>query len=93
MPVHIDLQNTGDAGARAETAAAIEHALADRPGEWRVSIVGSRANDNWEMNVQGPKGFERSYTLVGAAGEHQAETIMSLLLKLVPVKDLINDKG
>jgi hypothetical protein len=86
MPVHIDLQNTGDAGARAETAAAIEHALADRPGEWRVSIVGSRANDNWEMRVQGPKGFERSYILVGAAGEHQPETIMSLLLKLVPMK-------
>lgn len=58
MPVHIELQNTGDAGARAETALAIEHALADRPGEWRVSIMGSRATDNWEMNVQGPKGFE-----------------------------------
>lgn len=56
--MHIELQNTGDAGARAETALAIEHALADRPGEWRVSIMGSRATDNWEMNVQGPKGFE-----------------------------------
>jgi hypothetical protein len=33
--VHIDLQNTGDAGARAETAAAIEHALADHLGQWR----------------------------------------------------------
>src|SRR5882724_2531592 len=60
MPLHIDLQNTGDAGARAETAAAIEHALADRPGEWQVSIVGSRATDNWEMKIQGPRGFERS---------------------------------
>lgn len=47
MPVHIDLQNMGDAGARAETAAAIEQAFADRSGEWRLSIVGSRGNDNW----------------------------------------------
>jgi hypothetical protein len=84
MPVHIELQNTGDAGARAETAAAIEHALADRPGEWSVSIMGSRATDNWEMNVQGPKGFERSYVLIGVAGEHQPDVIRSLLLKLLP---------
>jgi hypothetical protein len=88
MPVHVDLQNTGDAGARAETAAAIEHALADRPGEWRVSIVGSRANDNWEMKIQGPRGFERSYTLVGATGEHQPDVIRSLLLKLLPMSSI-----
>jgi hypothetical protein len=85
MPVHIELQNTGDAGTRAETAAAIEHALADRPGEWQVSIVGSRATDNWEMKIQGPRGFERSYTLVGTAGEHQPDVIRSLLLRLLPV--------
>jgi hypothetical protein len=84
MPVQIELQNTGDPGARAETAVAIEHALADRPGEWRVSIIGSRATDNWEMNVQGPKGFERSYVLAGAAGEHQPHVIRSLLLRLLP---------
>jgi len=45
MPVHIELQNTGDTGAHAEISAAIEHALAERPGDWRVSIIGSRAND------------------------------------------------
>jgi hypothetical protein len=39
MLVHIELQNTGDPGTRAEISAAIEHALADRPGEWRVSII------------------------------------------------------
>jgi hypothetical protein len=86
MPVQIELQNTGNPGARAGISVAIEHALADRLGEWRISIIGSRATDNWEMNVQGPKGFERSYVLVGAAGEHQPETIMSLLLKLLPSK-------
>ena len=85
MPVHVELQNTGDSGARAEICAAIDHALADRPGEWRVSIVGSRATDNWEMKVQGPNGFERSYMLAGAAGEHQPQAIRNLLLRLLPV--------
>ncbi len=46
----------------------IEHLLADRPGEWRVSIVGSHANDRWEMKIVGPNAFERSYTLEGSAG-------------------------
>jgi hypothetical protein len=46
-----------------------------------VSIVGSRANDNWEMKVEGPQGFERSYTLVGEAGEHQPEVIRNVLIK------------
>ena len=42
-------------------------------GEWRVSIAGSRASENWEMRVEGLNGFERTYTLAGAAGEHQPE--------------------
>ena len=45
----------------------VEHVLSDRPGEWRVSIVGSRAKEDWEMKVEGPNGFERSYTLVETA--------------------------
>jgi hypothetical protein len=49
-----------------------------------VSIVGSRANDNWEMKVEGPQGFERSYTLVGEAGEHRPEAIRNVLIKLLP---------
>jgi len=49
-----------------------------------VSIVGSRANDNWELKVEGPRGFERSYTLVGEAGEHGPEAIRNLLTKLLP---------
>ena len=49
-----------------------------------MSIVGSRANDNWEMKVEGPRGFERSYTLVGDAGEHQPEAIRNVLIKLLP---------
>jgi len=30
---------------RAKVAGGIEHAFYDRPGEWRVSITGSQAND------------------------------------------------
>jgi hypothetical protein len=37
----------------------IEHMLADRPGGWRASIVGSQANDRWE--IVGSNAFERSY--------------------------------
>jgi len=76
------MQNTGDPRVRGEIVAIIEHVLSDRPGEWQVSIVGSRANDNWEMKVEGPAGFERSYTLVGGAREHEPAAIGSLVLKL-----------
>ena len=58
--------------------------LADRPGDWRLSIIGSKANDRWEMKIVGPNGFERSYTLKGTAGEHRPELIRQLLGKLVP---------
>ncbi len=82
MAVTVELQNTGDPEARAEIIATIEHVLSDRPGEWQVSIVGSRENDNWEMKIDGPKGYQRSYTLVGAEGEHEPRAIGQLLLKL-----------
>ncbi len=59
--------NTGDSRAREEIALVVEQVLSDRPGEWRVSIVGSRENDNWELKIEGPKGFERAYTLIGGA--------------------------
>lgn len=84
MAVVVEMQNTGDSKARAEIALVIEHVLSDRPGEWRVSIVGSRENDNWELKIEGPKGFERSYTLIGSAGQHQSDAIRHLLLKLLP---------
>ena len=86
MAVLIELRNLRDPGAGAEVQALVEHALSDRPGDWRVSIVGSRENDCWEMKVEGPNGFERSYTLVGSAGEHQPLVIGSVLLRLLPAK-------
>lgn len=78
------MQNTGDPAATAEVIAAIEHLLADRPGDWRVSIIGSQASDQWEMKITGPNAFERSYTLEGRAGEHQAEVIRVILGKMLP---------
>ncbi len=51
MAVVVEMQNTGDAATRTEVVAAIEHVLAERSGNWRVSIVGSQANDRWEMKV------------------------------------------
>jgi hypothetical protein len=58
---------------------------------WRIGlgiggslIIGSQANDRWEMNITGPNAFERSYTLEGSSGEHRPETIRVLLGKLVP---------
>jgi len=84
MPVMVEMQNTGDPRARSEIVAMIEHLFSDRGGEWHVSLVGSRENDNWELRLTGPRGFERSYTLIGAAGEHEPSAIRNLLLKLLP---------
>jgi hypothetical protein len=84
MAVRIEMQNTGDPRVRGEIVAIIEHVLSDRAGEWLVSIVGSHANDHWVMKVEGAAGFERSYTPVGAAGEHEPAAIGNLVVKLLP---------
>jgi hypothetical protein len=49
-------------------------------GIWRVSIVGSQANDRWEMKIVGPNAFERSYVLedcgrasAGSGSRHSGE--------------------
>ena len=61
MAVTVEMQNTGNPNLQADVRAVIEHVLADRPGDWRVSIIGSQANDRWEMKIAGPNGFETSY--------------------------------
>jgi hypothetical protein len=85
MGVTIELQNLRDGQLCREIVASIEHALSDKPGVWRVSIAGSHASENWEMRIEGPNGFERSYTLADAAGEHEPEAIRRLILQLVPI--------
>jgi hypothetical protein len=84
MAVTIELQNLGDVQLSRDITAHIEHAFAGRGGDWRVSIAGSRASENWELRVEGPNGFERSYTLSGSAGEHVPEVIRRLILQLMP---------
>jgi len=85
MAVSVEIHHTGsDPGQRAEIAALIEHALADRPGDWKVSIIGSQANDRWEMTISGPNGFERTYMLEGAAGECEPQIIGRIVAKMVP---------
>jgi hypothetical protein len=86
MAVSLELHNTGDSSIGAEIQALVEHHLGDRPGDWRVSIVGSRESDGWEMKVCGPNGCERTYTLAGTAGEHHPLVIGSVLLRLLPAK-------
>jgi hypothetical protein len=88
MAVQVEIHHTGSQpGERAEIAAMIEHALADRSGDWKVSIIGSQANDRWEMRIAGPNGFERSYGLEGTAGEHAPRVIASVVAKMVPAVD------
>ena len=84
MGVTAELENLGDARLSEEITASIEHALSDKRGDWRVTIAGSRASENWEMRIEGPHGFERTYTLAGAAGEHEPEAIRRLIIQLVP---------
>ena len=84
MAVTVEMQHTGDPTQQREVAAVIEHVLADRAGGWRVSIVGSQANDRWEMKIVGPNAFERSYTLEGSADEHRPEAIQVILGKMLP---------
>ena len=84
MAVSVEMQHAGDSGVQAEIRAIIEHVLADRLGDWRVSFVGSQANDQWEMKIAGPNAFERSYTLEGSAGQHRPEVIQAILSKRLP---------
>ena len=80
----IELQNLGDTDLCRDINARIEHAFAERQGNWRVSIIGSRASGNWEMKIEGPQAFERSYSLTAAAGEHEPEAIRRLIVRMLP---------
>jgi hypothetical protein len=64
----------------------VEHVLSDRPGDWRVLIVGSQDSDQWELKIFGPNAFERSYPLEAAAGQHEPQAIATLVARMVPGK-------
>jgi len=84
MAVTVEMHNTGDAESRRDVVAMIEHVLSDRPGTWRVLIVGSQGNDRWEMKITGPNAFERSYTLEGTLGQHEPSALAAIIAKLLP---------
>jgi hypothetical protein len=39
MAVTVETYHAGDPVVRSEVVAVIEHVFADRPGDWRVSII------------------------------------------------------
>lgn len=86
MAVTVEMQNTGDPTLQRELEAIIEHIFADRTGDWRVVIMGSQANDRWEMKITGPNAFERSYTLEGELGQHQPPVVAAIVSKMLPTK-------
>lgn len=86
MPVMVEMHNTGDAESQRDVVARIEHILSDRPGDWRVMILGSQGNDRWEMKITGPNAFERSYTLEGELGQHEPNAVAAIVARMLPSK-------
>ena len=86
MAVTVEMQNTGDPTLQRELEAIIEHIFADRTGDWRVAIMGSQANDRWEMKITGPNAFERSYTLEGTLGQHEPTVVTAIISRMLPTK-------
>jgi hypothetical protein len=84
MAVSVEMHNTGGPALRAEIATAVEQVLSQRSGDWRVLIVGSQANDRWEMKITGPNAFERFYTLEGT-GRHEPHVIRGIVAKIVSI--------
>jgi hypothetical protein len=84
MAVSVEMHNTGDPALQRDVVVMVEHVLADRPGTWRVVIVGSQGSDRWGMKITGPNAFERSYTLEGTAGQHEPRAIAALVARMVP---------
>ena len=86
MPVTVETHNTGDAERQRDLVAMIEHIFADRPGDWRLEILGSQGTDRWEMKITGPNGFERSYTLEGNLGQHEPNVVAAIVSRMLPTK-------
>jgi len=59
------MHNTGDRELQRDVAAIVEHVLSDRPGDWRVSGMGSQGSDLWEMKITGPNAGLSEFGLTG----------------------------
>jgi hypothetical protein len=84
MTVSVEMHNTGDPEVQRDVVAIVEHVLSDRPGDWRVLIIGAQDSDQWELKIFGPRGFERSYALEGSAGQHDPHVIAAIVSRMVP---------
>ena len=84
MAVTVEMHNTGNVESRRDVIAIIEHVLSERPEDWRALIMGSQANDCWEMKITGPNAFERSYTLEGALGSHEPSSVAAIVARMLP---------
>jgi hypothetical protein len=84
MPVTIEAQNTGDTNLQRDLVARIDQVFRNRPGDWRVLILGSKASDRWDMRITGPNAFERSYTLEGALGQHEPIAVAAIISRMLP---------
>jgi len=49
-------------------------------------IMGSKGSDRWEMKITGPNAFERSYTLEGALGQHEPNTVAAIISMMLPTR-------
>ena len=63
MRVTVQIQNLEDAQLCPENTSRVEHGLNNREGEWNMSVTGSRASETRVLQIEGPNGLERSYTL------------------------------
>jgi hypothetical protein len=84
MAVTVETHNLGNPELQRDVVALLEHVLSNRSGDWRILIVGSAGSDRWELKISGPNAFERSYTLEGAAGEHDPHVIAATVSRMVP---------
>ena len=70
MAVPVEMHDPGDPKVQRDVVAMVEHALSDRPGDWRVVIAGTEECDQWWLEIVGLKASERSYILEGVGGQH-----------------------
>src|SRR3989475_11022399 len=83
MAVTVEMQNTGDPGLQREVAATIEHALADRPGDWRGLVIWSQAEERWGGEIIWADAVGRGYNLGGRFGGDPPGKILGFLGEFV----------
>ena len=86
MAVIVEVHNTGDQELRGDMVARLEHVFLDRPGEWRVEILGSQGSERWDLKITGPNAFERSYTLEESLGQHEPVAVAGIVARMLPSK-------